>query len=196
MPGESGPSGQAGDLIGRQRELADEAFERGRAGGGEPGENGDDLADAEAGLGEDLDQLIDALQGAGAEADPNGDAARAMGRARNNMREAEQALRNGDFDAAASAMERAIAQMREGAEGLAREEMRQAGEGRQDGEQGTGTDPLGRPTGNAYGQGPEVPEESEAARTRAVIQELRRRLGEPGRDEEEVDYLERLLERF
>ncbi len=194
-PGEAGPSGEAGDLIGRQRELADEAFERGRS-GGEPGENADDLADAEAGLGEDLDDLIDDLQGAGDQADPNGDAARAMGRARNNMREAEQALRNGDFDAAASAMERAIAQMREGAEGLAREEMRQASEGRQDGERGMGTDPLGRPTGNAYGQGPEVPEETEAARTRAVIQELRRRLGEPGRDEEEVDYLERLLERF
>jgi len=41
-----------------------------------------------------------------------------------------------------------------------------------------------------------VPGEGEAGRTRAVIEELRRRLGEPGRDDEEVDYLERLLERF
>lgn len=193
--GESGASGQAGDLIGRQRELADDAFERGQN-GLQPGENADDLADAERGLGEELDELIEELQGAGAEADPDGDAARAMGEARNAMRDAEQALRNGDFDGAAGAMERAIAQMREGAEGLAREEMRQASEGR-NGERGqAGADPLGRPVGEAYGTGVEVPEESEAARTRAVIDALRQRLGEPGRSDDEVEYLERLLERF
>lgn len=192
-PGESGPSGQAGDIIGRQRELADEAFERGQNGSGEPGENADDLAGREGELGSDLDDLIDELQGG--EADPNGDAARAMGRARNNMRDAEQALRNGDFDAAASAMERAIASMREGAEGLAREEMRAAQEGQEQG-RGAGTDPLGRPAGEAYGRGVDVPGESEAARSRAIIEELRERLGEPGRTEEEIDYLERLLERF
>lgn len=194
VPGEAGPSGEAGDLIGRQRELADDAFERDRNG---EGEAGGDLAETQGGIGRDLDDLIDQLQqGEGGELDPNGDAARSMGRARNEMREAEEALREGDFDAAADAMERAIAEMREGAEGLAREEMRQAGEG-QDGERRSGgTDPLGRPVGDAYGQGVEVPEETDAAKTRAIIDKLRERLGEPGREEEEVDYLERLLERF
>ena len=193
-PGEAGPSGEAGDLIGRQRELADEAFERDRNG---EGEAGDDLAEAQGGIGRDLDDLIDQLQqGEDGALDPNGDAARSMGRARNEMREAEEALREGDFEAAADAMERAIANMREGAEGLAREEMRQAGEG-QDGERRSGgTDPLGRPVGDAYGQGVEVPEETDAAKTRAIIERLRERLGEPGRKEEEIDYLERLLERF
>ena len=193
-PGEAGPSGQAGDLIGRQRELADEAFERER--NSEDGEGANDLAEAERELGRELDDLIDELQGPGGEADPDGDAARAMGRARNDMRAAEEALREGDLDAAASAMERAIANMREGAEGLAREEMRQAGEGEDGRRRGGGTDPLGRPVGDAYGEGVDVPEESEAARTRAVIDELRRRLGEPGREDDEIDYLERLLERF
>ncbi|MEM8772074.1 MAG: DUF4175 family protein [Pseudomonadota bacterium] len=193
-PSESGPSGAAGDLIGRQRELADEAFERGREEGA--GANADDLAEAESELGGDLDELIEELQSGGGEADPNGEAANALGQARNAMRQAEQALQNGDFDGAAGAMERAIAQMREGAEGLAREEMRQAN---QDGEGQTGggrVDPLGRPVGEISGDGVEVPEKSDAARTRAVIDELRRRLGEPGREDDEIQYLERLLERF
>ncbi len=197
-PGDAGASGEAGDLIGRQRELADDAFERERNGGDEgEGETGaGDLAEAQGALGSDLDDLIDKLQSGGGELDPDGDAARAMGRARNEMRDAEDALRQGDFDAAADAMERAIANMREGAEGLAQEEMRQAGEGQSGEERGAGTDPLGRPSADAYGRGVEVPEETDAARTRAIIERLRERLGEPGRDDEEIDYLERLLERF
>ncbi len=192
QPGESegGASGEAGDLIGRQRELADEAFRRGQT----YGENGDDLADQQGALGGDLDDLIDQLQGEGA-ADPAGDAARALGRARNAMREAEQALENDDFDAATSAMERAIANLRDGAEELVREQMRQARQG-ENGEDGPGLDPLGRPAGQPDGAGVDVPEETEAGRTRAVIEELRRRLGEPDRSEEEIDYLERLLDRF
>ena len=92
-------------------------------------------------------------------------------------------------------MERAIGNLRDGAEEIAREQMRQAGEGTE-GENGSPLDPLGRPTGRANGEGVEVPEETDAGRTRAVIEELRRRLGEPGRSQEEIDYLERLLERF
>jgi len=187
--GDAGASGRAGEMIGRQRELADDAFGRGQS----FGESGDDLAESEGALGGDLDNLIDELQGG--DEDPDGDAARALGQARNNMREAEQALRNGDFGAANDAMERAIAKLRDGAEELAREEMRQAQQGRE-GQEGVPLDPLGRPAGNAYGGGAEVPEETDAGRTRAVIEELRRRLGEPGRSEEEIDYLERLLERF
>ncbi|VAV90244.1 Methyl-accepting chemotaxis protein [hydrothermal vent metagenome] len=183
--GEAGPSGEAGELIGRQRELADEAFERGQA----FGETGDDLATAEDALGANLDDLIDEIEGG--EADPEGDAARALGEARNDMREAEQALRNGNFNAANDAMERAIENLRDGAKRLAGEEMRQARD-----RQGEALDPLGRPVGEADGDGVKVPEETDAARSRAVIEELRRRLAEPGRSEEEIDYLERLLERF
>lgn len=198
MPGQSGQTGEgddsaagrAGELIGRQRSLADESFERGRSGG----EPSDDLAQEQNGLGDDLEELMGELQ-ADENADPNGEGGRSFAQARNNMREAEQALSNGDFDAAAGAMERAIENLRDGAEELAREQMRQAGEG-QEGENGGPLDPLGRPMGRAAGEGVEVPEETDAGRTRAVIEELRRRLGEPGRSDEEIDYLERLLERF
>ena len=182
-------AGDVGELIGRQRELADESFQRGQS----YGESGEDLAEREGALGGDLDELIDELQQSGD--DPTGDASRALGRARNEMRDAQNALRGGDFDAATSAMERAISNLREGAEGLAREEMRQANEG-EEGAEGGDVDPLGRPTGSARGDGVETPEETDAGRARAVIDELRRRLGEPGRSEEEIDYLERLLERF
>jgi len=199
MPGQGGqtgeaddsPSGRAGELIGRQRGLADESFERGQSGSGEPS---DDLAQEQGGLGDDLDQLLDELQ-ADQNADLTGDSTRSFAQARNDMREAEQALDNGDFDAAASAMERAIDNLRDGAEELAREQMRQAGQ-QGEGEEGGRVDPLGRPTGRAIGEGVDVPDETDAGRTRAVIEELRRRLGEPGRSEEEIEYLERLLERF
>lgn len=197
---QSGANGQAGraaneagELIGRQRELADETFQRRQEGR----LNGDDLAAREGQLGGELDDLMDALESEGA-SDPNGEAGRAFGRARSAMREAEGALAGDDFSAANDAMERAIANLRDGAEALAREAMRQArGEG-EDGEQGQRgrTDPLGREAGETAGEGVEVPGESEAGRTRAVIDELRRRLGQPGREEDEKEYLERLLERF
>ena len=188
--GAGGPAGQAGDLIGRQRELADESFARGQ----QPGATGGDLAGDENAIGGALDDLIDELQGG--EADPDGTASRALGRARNEMRAAEDALRNDNFDAATSAMERAIENLREGAENLAQEQLRQARRGQDgQGEGQGGRDPLGRPTGQD-GRGVEVPEETDAGRTRAIIDELRRRLGEQGRTEEEIEYLERLLERF
>ncbi len=190
--GDGGPAGKAGEMIGRQRELADQSFEKGQT----PGATGNDLAGKESGLGGDLDALIDELEGGNGAADPDGDATRKLGQARNDMREAEQALRADDFGAATSAMERAIENLRAGAEDLAREQMRQAQGGR--GEEGRNgrTDPLGRSDGRASGGGVEVPGESDAGRTRAVIEELRRRLGEQGRSDEEIEYLERLLERF
>lgn len=192
--GQSGASGEAGELIGRQRELADETFERGR----DPTANGDDLAGREGGLGGDLDELIDSLKD-DPEADPDGEAARALERARSAMREAEGALSGDDFSTASNAMERAIDNLRNGADMLAREQMRQArgddgeaGEGQRSGE----FDPLGRPSGDVRGEGVDVPGLSDAGRTRAFIEELRKRLSEPGRSEEEIEYLERLLERF
>ncbi|MGL4729071.1 MAG: DUF4175 family protein, partial [Bosea sp. (in: a-proteobacteria)] len=60
-------------------------------------------------------------------------------------------------------------------------------------------DPLGRPQRNRdWSQGNvRVPGASESAtqRARRVLEELRRRLGEAGRPQDEIDYLERLLQR-
>ena len=131
------------------------------------------------------------------------------------MRQAESALGQGPRggDDAVNAQGRAIDALREGAQKLA-EAMRGEGEaaGGENGEgsegqggmgrfgSGDATDPLGRPGGSqrAFNPGARydpmgVPA---AERARRVLEELRRRLGEPARPREEMDYLERLLRRY
>ena len=134
------------------------------------------------------------------------------------MEEAEKALRNGPEgrDDAVEAQGRALESMREGAEKLA-ENMRQQGEGEgesadsEDGDQegqgspgrqgrAGGSDPLGRPMASSPMYNPRarfdpmgVPA---AQRAQRVLEELRRRLSDPSRPREEMDYLERLLRRY
>lgn len=62
-------------------------------------------------------------------------------------------------------------------------------------------DPLGRSldrgtSGRDESSGVKVPDEMEVARTREIQDELRRRSGERGRPQPELDYLERLLRQF
>ncbi|MEO0792233.1 MAG: DUF4175 family protein, partial [Pseudomonadota bacterium] len=60
-------------------------------------------------------------------------------------------------------------------------------------------DPLGRPQrteGPDNGSSVKVPSEIETQRAREILEELRRRLGQPQRPEVELEYIERLLERF
>ena len=105
---------------------------------------------------------------------------------------------------AVEAQGRALEDLRKGAQGL-QQQMQANGEGNGDGRggyrvgrgsgEGHGRDPLGRhprgDRGSAEGTLNEGPEA--AARARRVQQELRRRLGDPQRAEEEKDYFERLL---
>jgi uncharacterized protein (TIGR02302 family) len=68
-------------------------------------------------------------------------------------------------------------------------------------ERADGRDPLGRRNRDANGSADEgsdvrVPDEMEQARTRAIQEELRRRLGERERPRQELDYIDRLLRRF
>ncbi|MCI0598245.1 MAG: DUF4175 domain-containing protein, partial [Beijerinckiaceae bacterium] len=107
---------------------------------------------------------------------------------------------------------RAVEALREGAQKLA-DSMRGQGdstgaEGDGDG-QGSpsqyganeGDDPLGRPAGrdkgfNNAGARFDPMGVTAAERARRVMDELRRRLGEPERPREELDYLQRLLRRY
>ncbi|MEM6711892.1 MAG: TIGR02302 family protein [Pseudomonadota bacterium] len=67
-----------------------------------------------------------------------------------------------------------------------------------------GTDPLGRPhraqdpnpQGFAEGDTVRVPEESDIQRARDILEEIQRRLGERARPPSELQYLDRLIERF
>ena len=182
-----GQAGAVGDLIGRQRALADEAFRRGET----KDASGDDLAQVESALAGDLSDLMKALEEAG-DANAGG---KALSRALTAMRRAEGALSSENFDGARDAMEEAIANLRDGAESLAQAERANARAAR--GRSGQPTrDPLGRPIGEAAGQNVDVPEKSDGQRARELLEELRRRLSDGERTEEEIDYLERLLERF
>jgi uncharacterized protein (TIGR02302 family) len=184
--GGGGQAGAVGDLIGRQRALADEAFRRGET----KGATGDDLGADESALAGDLAELMKALE-EGAEGDTGG---KALSRALSAMRRAEGALTDENFDGARDAMEEAIANLRDGAEALAKAERAKAQSAQGRGGQQM-RDPLGRPVGEAGG-GVDVPEKSDAQRARELLKELRRRLSQGERTEDEIKYLERLLERF
>ncbi|GBU16169.1 MULTISPECIES: TIGR02302 family protein [Methylobacterium] len=129
------------------------------------------------------------------------------------MREAEQALREGRQGDAVDAQGRALDGLKRGAEGMSKQmqEMAEAegqGQGEQEGNQQGGPqgqagnrddDPLGRPTkGRETSDGRvRVPgaDESAVQRARKIMEELRRKLGDPSRPREELDYFERLLRR-
>ncbi|AWN36311.1 TIGR02302 family protein [Methylobacterium radiodurans] len=129
------------------------------------------------------------------------------------MREAENALRQGREGDAVDAQGRALDGLKRGAEGMQQQmqEMAEAEgqgqgeqpEGQQPGQQGKAgsreDDPLGRPTkGRDMSDGRvRVPgaDESAVQRARRIMEELRRKLGDPTRSREELDYFERLLRR-
>ena len=186
----------------------------GQSGQGKSGKNSPerksndaDLAKRQRALHERVENLQNRLNQAGAGV-PN------LDEARDAMRDAENALRqppqgNG---AAVDAQGRAIEALREGAQKLA-DSMQSQGDGTTaDGEDdgqgspgqfgaGEGTDPLGRPAGLNNGlNNPAARFDPMAApaaeRARRVLEELRRRLGEPARPREELDYLQRLLRRY
>ncbi|WP_431310949.1 TIGR02302 family protein [Methylobacterium nigriterrae] len=127
------------------------------------------------------------------------------------MRQAENALRQGKEGEAVDAQGRALDGLKRGAEGMA-QQMQEMAEGEDQGEQEGGQnpsqqgqagarddDPLGRPTrGRDMSDGRvRVPgaDESAVQRARRIMEELRRKLGDPSRPREELDYFERLLRR-
>jgi uncharacterized protein (TIGR02302 family) len=107
---------------------------------------------------------------------------------------------------AVDAQGRALEALRQGAQGLQQQAQGQGnGQGgrgykamsRRPGASGPGRDPLGREAGNRGGalEGALNGGADVAERARQVLEELRRRLADPSRSEEERDYFERLLKR-
>ncbi len=199
--GQQGQQGNAGQPGGNN------SAQQGQPGGpgGRQGINPSDLAGRQGGLADRLDQLDsqmgDGARGGAAGGDPgdapdNGDANQLLEQARRAMREAENALRQGDGQGALAAQEEALQALRDGARQLA-SEMAQEGEDGQ-GEGRAVVDPLGRTAGGIAGPGDNVsvPDEMERKRAREILDELRRRSGERRRPAMELDYLRRLLERF
>ncbi|MFQ3623249.1 MAG: TIGR02302 family protein [Acetobacteraceae bacterium] len=192
--------------------------QQGRQQGQQPGQAGDAQRDArqQQALRRSLGELMEQF------GEFTGEVPEPLGRADQAMREAIEALRRGDNQSAQSAQQRAMEALQQGgremqnqmagrmglmqpddADGdpggenteIGRDE---SGEGRQ---LGQGRDPLGRPRrdgvgGRDEGSDVRVPEEMELQRTRDIQEELRRRAGERGRPQPELDYIDRLLRRF
>ena len=137
-------------------------------------------------LRERLDRLREALGENGG---------KALADAGNAMREAERQLGRRSRGAASEAQGRAVDALRKASNALA-EQARQrnpSADGPAPGE----TDPLGRQKGQIDDRARYDPlGQSPALRAQRVLEELRRRLGEPSRPAAERDYLERLLRRY
>ncbi len=177
----------------------------GQRGGQQPGQSATpgSLAQRQQGLRGQLQGLLDELQrngqagqASGAQDELDG-AARAMERAR-------EALERGAMGEATDEQSLALDQLRRGAQQFAQEIFEQMQQG-----QGTASapnrDPLGRRQagqqegangGNPNTSDTRVPDAIDVQRARTILQELRRRLSDPSRPKMELDYLDRLLERF
>jgi uncharacterized protein (TIGR02302 family) len=128
-------------------------------------------------------------------APPDGEAPKGLGEADEAMKQAEQALRKGNDDDAMEAQGRALEGLRKGASEMSAQAR-----------QGSPGDNEGQPDekdGGMRGQNGEGPfgqasrrnnvDATAAQKARKVLEELRRRLSDPSRARDELDYLERLI---
>ncbi len=120
--------------------------------------------------------------------------------ARRSMENAERALREGRMGEATQQQSQALEQLRSGTRSMAEQMLQRMRPNQQLGRSGNAPlDPLGRPQrseGPDLGTSVKIPDEIDAQRAREILELLRERLGERFRPELELEYLERLLERF
>ncbi|MBR0708181.1 DUF4175 family protein [Bradyrhizobium liaoningense] len=153
---------------------------------GEQGQSGQD-GDQDGDQGDD-DGSLDAADGA--------------------MGDAGSKLGEGNADGAVDSQGKALDALRKGAQKMAEAMQQGDGDGQGDGpgnragrqqSGGNQTDPLGRPLhGREFSDDytVKIPGEIDAQRVRRILEELRRRLGDPSRPQIELDYIERLLKDF
>ena len=137
--------------------------------------------------------MIDRFRQEGGEAPEQfEDAGEAMG-------DAKESLSKSNLDKATQDQSLALDRLKKGAEQLA-QQMQEGGEQQTgQGRGNNGKDPLGRPDRSNrpdLGLSVKVPDEIDIQRAREVLDELRRRLGDPSRPNLELDYLERLIKPF
>ena len=200
--GESGGQGEGRSHTGQG--------DQGQGGGeGQTGQEGggkgqsESLADRQQALRDELQRQKNGLPGAGT---AEGDAAReALERAGRAMDGAEQALRDGQLAEALDNQAEALEALREGMRNLgdALAQNRQQ-DGSQQGQaqtrdQANGRDPLGRNNsgrGSSATQGDMLLNGDGRRRAQELLKELRRRSGERDRPAIELDYLNRLLDKY
>ena len=164
----------------------------------------DELKDL--GIGQNQNNEGQQGQGQG-RAGPGQDQLNQLGRAGDAMGEAQDELGQNNADSAVESQGRALDALRKGAQGLAQSMQQQMG-------QGTGARPLwplrtaARRSGDRSARPAaaqarlwrrlpvKVPGEIDVQRARRIIEELRKRFGDLGRSQEELDYIERLLKDY
>jgi uncharacterized protein (TIGR02302 family) len=207
---ERGPQGKHGQK-GQQGQQSQQ--------GQQPGDSFGDLQQSQQALRDRLNKLLEELKNRGFGPNQHGKAGQGqqqgqgqgdindLGRAGDAMSEAEGSLGEGNADSAVESQGRALDALRKGAQGLAQSMQQQMGQGPGPGRTGRlgppraqqDTDPLGRPLhGREYGDDytAKVPGEIDVQRARRIIEELRRRFGDVLRQQEELDYIERLLKDY
>lgn len=111
------------------------------------------------------------------------------------QRRAEDALRRGDFAAARDAQRQAMQSLQDRSSELARlnDENDPNAEANRD-----ERDVMGRLSNgeSGFGDNVQIPEEMDRQRAREILEDIRRRAGNRALSREELDYLQRLLERF
>lgn len=195
-PGQQDDSMQGRGQRGQQPQPGEQAQQQGEGsqlGQGNNRRGGlEDLSRRQRELRDRLGQLQKGMREKG------GPSSQQLADAENAMESAEDALERGDLEEATEQQSRALDQMRQGAQNMAQEMMRNMPQ--RYGQSGdTPRDPLGRPQrsqGPDLGTSVKVPDQIDVQRAREILEELRRRLGEARRAPVELDYLERLLRRF
>jgi uncharacterized protein (TIGR02302 family) len=195
LPGEAqqgsmkgqGESGSQGAPPNSQLEMGQQP-----QGGQRPGKHGQ-LGDRQNELRDRLQSLIDRFRVEGGEPPDE------LKGAQEAMRDAKEAIGEGNLDRATQQQSLALDKLRKGAQSMA-EQMMEGGESQAgQGPGNNGRDPLGRPDRSNrpdLGLSVKVPDEIDIQRAREVLDELRRRLGDPSRPGIELDYLERLIKPF
>lgn len=197
-----------GETLKDQQGLSDDAYrdmQRGR--NGQPGTDPGELADRQRELRDKLNEMQNGkLPGDGSEKGEEG--RERLGEAERAMREAEEALRQGDLagalDKQAEAMERLRQGMRDFGDALADLEREPGAEGGNQEPRDArrvdpnAVDPLGREPGDSarIGSDRNMVQNNPDQRAQELLDEIRRRSGEAGRPDAELDYLKRLLDLF
>jgi uncharacterized protein (TIGR02302 family) len=151
------------------------------------------LAERQQALRDQLQRLIDRFRMEGSDA-PN--ELKGAGEA---MHGAQDAIGESDLDRATQQQSLALDQLRKGAQSMAEQMMEGSEAQSRQGPGNNGRDPIGRPDRSNrpdLGLSVQVPDAIDIQRAREVLDELRRRLGDPSRPAVELDYLERLITPF
>jgi uncharacterized protein (TIGR02302 family) len=200
--------GRLTDIMRQQQQLIDKTF-RAQQGGDagqnagqgqqQEGEGGD--RKASPGLKKHQEEVRKQLQDLLSTMKPaeGGDVARQkLKDAEKAMGDAAGALDQSDLGEAGDQEGRALESMRQGTRSMAEDMARAAGQG--NGNNQTNRDPLGRRQQNGSlldnGDSVKVPDEITVQQARRILDELRKRLGEPARPPVELDYLERLVKPY